>query len=514
MFESSVGRHTATARITIGRCPAWAILGLLLLSGSVLRFAALSKQSLWVDEIYSLEVAAASVTSLLGGHAGDSHTPPLYYIVLHFWTYFGTSEFILRSFSAMCGIGAIWATYLLADTLLGRTAALLSAALFSFSPFHIYYAQEARMYSLLVLLTVLATYCCIRAFASDAKRWWFAFVVLTVAAIYTHYYALLVLAAENVFALTSLRDRRRRTKWVLVQAFIALAYLPWMVVVVHLATSAGQVFRTHVLSIIPYALFRFSAGYSLFPIDYHMKANLVEAVKTNSVLIGCVFVIFTPAMVAGVKAARHTRPTAARILLSLLLLPGGAALAFSLLRTPMISERYLIVSAPAYLIFVALGLSQPRLAWVRTAATALVFAVFIVSLYNYFFSPRFGKEQWRYVASYVEAQAEAGDVILFDAGFVKSCFDYYYRGRVVRYSLPLPSREALAQVAKQLDGHSRVWLVVSHESSAFWRDWFSARYMIRDTRVYPLETGIFLYQLHAIDGGLPSREINLTGVPV
>ena len=82
--------------------------------------------------------------------------PPLYFLLLYAWTLtFGTSDIVLRLFSIICSLACLPFVASIARRLGGSTAVLPSCALFAFSPLTIYFATEARMYSLL-LLCVLA----------------------------------------------------------------------------------------------------------------------------------------------------------------------------------------------------------------------------------------------------------------------------------------------------------------------------------------------------------------------
>jgi uncharacterized membrane protein len=58
-------------------------------------------QNLWRDEAFSYLLAKEPISKMLPLTAGD-FSPPLYYIVLHYWmSIFGTSEVALRSLSTL-----------------------------------------------------------------------------------------------------------------------------------------------------------------------------------------------------------------------------------------------------------------------------------------------------------------------------------------------------------------------------------------------------------------------------
>jgi outer membrane biosynthesis protein TonB len=88
----------------------------------------------------------------------DQH-PPLYYALLHGWMRLvGDSEFAVRTLSALFGTLTVPVIYRLARRIAGKTAGLLAALILAVSPFHVRFAQEARMYTLLALEAALALY--------------------------------------------------------------------------------------------------------------------------------------------------------------------------------------------------------------------------------------------------------------------------------------------------------------------------------------------------------------------
>ena len=131
---------------------------LVLLIASALRFYRLDGQSFWNDEGNSARIAERSLQLITEGAAGDIH-PPLYYYVLHFWRdVFGSSEFALRSLSAVLGVALVWLTFLIARRLFTPNIGLVAALIAAINPFQVYYSQEARMYMLLAVISAAATY--------------------------------------------------------------------------------------------------------------------------------------------------------------------------------------------------------------------------------------------------------------------------------------------------------------------------------------------------------------------
>src|SRR5207248_4339625 len=92
-----------------------------------------------------------------------SGPPPLYYLLAHAWLALGDDEAVLRTLSALLGALAVPLLGLLGAALFERRVGLLAAALLAGAPAHVFYSRDARMYPLLTLLLLLATYALVRA---------------------------------------------------------------------------------------------------------------------------------------------------------------------------------------------------------------------------------------------------------------------------------------------------------------------------------------------------------------
>ncbi|MCI0474886.1 MAG: glycosyltransferase family 39 protein, partial [Anaerolineales bacterium] len=108
-----------------------------------LRVVFLDAQSLWNDEGTSVALSSLSLEAIINGAARDIH-PPLYYLLLHFWMPFaGQTEFAVRFLSVIAGVLIVAVTYRVARAFFDDEVAVIAAFLTAFSPFQIYYSQEA-----------------------------------------------------------------------------------------------------------------------------------------------------------------------------------------------------------------------------------------------------------------------------------------------------------------------------------------------------------------------------------
>ena len=173
------------------------ILSFLLLTGAALRIYDLGGKSLWYDEIYELHIAGRGLGYIL--KALHPLHCPLNQIIDHFFLLFGKSEFILRFPSALWGILNIWAVYAVGTLFFGRKEGLIGAFLLTISSYHLRYSQEGRMYTLLLLTSLLSIYFFWRALEDNRGRNWFGYILFSIFSLYTHLFALFIVLSQTIF---------------------------------------------------------------------------------------------------------------------------------------------------------------------------------------------------------------------------------------------------------------------------------------------------------------------------
>src|SRR6202011_1466619 len=99
-------------------------------------------------------------------------------------------------FSLFCGVALIPVIYLLGKELFKQSVGLLAAVLVALNLFQIQYSQEARAYSLVVLLVTNSSLLFVRFLKQQSTTYWIAYVVVSALAVYAHIFAVLVLGAQ------------------------------------------------------------------------------------------------------------------------------------------------------------------------------------------------------------------------------------------------------------------------------------------------------------------------------
>ena len=133
------------------------LLALIAAVAAVLRFHSLAAKSFWFDEGVSVAIARLDWYNFARILWRREANMSLYYFLLHYWVHFGGSEFFIRSLSVFFAIASVPVIFLLGGRLLDSRIGLIAAALLAVNAYHVQYSQEARSYSLMVLLCSLSS---------------------------------------------------------------------------------------------------------------------------------------------------------------------------------------------------------------------------------------------------------------------------------------------------------------------------------------------------------------------
>ncbi|MBA3871506.1 MAG: glycosyltransferase family 39 protein [Anaerolineae bacterium] len=206
----------------------------LLLFAFLLATVDLRRESLWNDEAWTAwAIRSPYVRDLLQRVEGDVH-PPLYFLLLGGLDRFaGDSVLALRWPSALFSLIGLAATYALGKRLFDRRTGIIALILLGTASFFVYYAREARMYSLLMALAVLATLLYVRWRAKPSLWRAFAYSLAMTALLYTQYAGIFIIASHLLHAIvTQFFSRTQlRAKWYrlpLPYIVAAILFLPWL----------------------------------------------------------------------------------------------------------------------------------------------------------------------------------------------------------------------------------------------------------------------------------------------
>jgi mannosyltransferase len=426
---------------------------LIVLLAFALRLYAIGRQDIWGDEAFSIWLSNQPLPQVVAGGA-DTH-PPLYPFLLYLWLRLaGSSPLAVRFLSALVGTLTIPAIFSLGRLALNHEAGLLAALLAALSPVLVYYSQETRMYGLVTLLAVLSVYWAIRAFQErEATLPYVAYLLTTLGAAYTHYYAFFVVLAENLVILPVLLGRRHRAalrRWLAAQATLALAYLPWIAVQAHfLSGKAGARFDEWDLS-------------TAWHIARQTFAAFGAGLAVPSVGAGIVTALFLVAIAAGlVTLFRQRRPTP-WLIVAYLFLPLILAWAVNPIM-PFFYARYVLLIAPAFYLLAAFGLVARGALW-RPLGAVLVLAGCCYGLIGYYTDDTYLKGRYGEMMEYVQARSQPGDALILANQLQRPLFQYYRPDDLdayyfPRYDYPLEDPRTARDLQAIATAHPRLWLV-------------------------------------------------------
>ncbi|MFN8496686.1 MAG: glycosyltransferase family 39 protein [Anaerolineae bacterium] len=422
-----------------------------------LRVTHLDAQGLWSDEFLSLGRAAMPPGELVGNLPVE-HVP-LYFWLLHFWTLAaGSSDFALRFVSALFGALAVPLLYALGRRLVAPAVALLGALLLAINPFQIWYSQEARMYTMLAALGLLAWLALDVALTEPRRRLRAAvvYVAACVAAMYAHDYGALIPLLGLLWAVTRLvgRPQQWRTqarRLLLTNAAIAVLCVPWLARASHIREYTSPLPPSSANPLDYVAMLTFG---TTLPDEAFTWLGLGAALLG---LVGLA-VLF--------RSARARREYAAFALAVMAVAVPLVIAALLLWRGSVFHPRYFIMAAPVYcLILAQAALALNRRSLVFGAAAA----VFLVAGAGYSLSLWYGDDHYaksvdKEYMTLIEENSPSDAAILADGPRLSTLERYgsdefdsviNLRGRV-RQQGTAAMIEAVAEAARS---DSLVWLI-------------------------------------------------------
>jgi mannosyltransferase len=443
---------THARRPTLEAVGTWKLIGSLTALGLITRLFFLAHKSFWLDEAASYFIASLSPADFR--HALRSHelNMGLYYVLLRGWMHLGTSDWTLRLLSAIPAVATIPVIYLLGNRLFSRRVGVWAALLLTFSAGHVAYAQEARGYSLAILWMSLSSLFFVRALPFDPpmpdrrpSAWnWVAYVLCSTATLYTHFFALLAIAAQWLSLLAWPRERWPLRR--LVTAAFALAALALPAVWFALTKNTNQ-------------------------LDWIQKLNFNAVFKTLALLAGNpaalpVYLILWWKAIQAMRT-RRTRPQPRQAQQHPLSGTHGEAwpLAFvgawlwmpfaivflASLHKPILHPRFLLISLPAAVLLAAAGMEELRPQ--RQQVALIVLVLLSVGGLIYYYAR--AQEDWRGATAYVLQQAHPGDAVFVGPNYGSLGYAYYLRMH--------PPCGAVLHTPGDLNGDAhfpRIWLLI------------------------------------------------------
>ncbi|NEP88163.1 MAG: hypothetical protein F6K18_15730 [Okeania sp. SIO2C2] len=438
----------------------WMPITLILLLATGLYIYQLGTESMWVDELYSINDAKGNI-SLFG-------IRPIYYILLKFWMLFGTSDSWLRSLSVVFGLASVFLIYQLGRRVSGEGTGLIGALLLTLSPLFINFAQMVRMYSLGTCLAIGGSLALVYALENPTNysmAWWAGTRVLM--NITAPLNATLLLPDILIFCLKFRQQRDvlfRFGKWVLVGLVLWFPSL-WALV----SSTIG--FLTSALTISDKVETSSSrhAFPSILEVIRKLRHFTAFPFPSTSKAISLFYQAYTIILLFLFSFGLIKKHRSGKLLWIAAWAFIPAAMIF-LVSQRLWIDRYLLFVCPYILILLAAGFMR---VWNLQRTVAIVIAII------YLFATTNGlvrfytvqdRQDWRAIAQVINVTEKPGDKIVLSIGSEKmtTALAHYYHGTASIYrknicSISEVNKTDLEVELSNLLPIERLWLVCQRD---------------------------------------------------
>jgi mannosyltransferase len=435
-------------------------LALITVVAALLRFHGLAAKSFWFDEGVSVAIARLDWYNFARILWRREANMSLYYLLLHFWLHFGGSEFFVRALSVLFAIASIPAIYWLSRRLFDPPVGMIAASLLAVNAYHVQYSQDARSYSLMVLLCVLSSICFLKCLADPSPRNRTLYVITSALAVYAQFFALLLLLAQW-FSLRHLERDPGSLRMKSACRWIVLAISPVLAFVA--TTGAG-----------PLRWVQRPALKDLWAFALHLSGNGGPLLLGASVAacIAALLAVWREPRLPGFSWIRWRY----RFLLLWIVVPLLLTLGLSLAK-PLFVPRYFIFCLPALLLLVARGVTVLRVPWLTTPAVSLLLILSLVATAGYYRRDLdIERDDWRTITQHLLDRAQPGDALLFHVPMGRMPFEFYHSlqppipAPVVLYPrhgdritfLDFVEKPDPVELAHSIPSYRRVWLVLTY----------------------------------------------------
>lgn len=368
--------------------------------GAFFRLFRLDLQSPWEDELFSIRASSATSLNDLWNWMKDDPHPPLYQTLLYFWfQLLQPTIFVGRLLSAISGLLVPFAFYVLAPVELKGRIKVSVSVLLSLSTGLIYYSQELRSYSLLVLFcTIQLTFVLKLVYGKEKNlRLYISLLGISLLASYTHFFGFIWSASIflGMFIEELIFERKFPKEFFFFGISFSLLFLP----VLYLLFNSDKI---GIASWIPET--GTTAFIIFFDLIFHsgiLKKFVPGIVASVALSVGFISIYFQRNSMEKKLVVLDSAHKKSVILFGIVLTIFSIVLCILSSIQPLITARNLLVTAPVLYFLIATAFSVFPIYKGRRLEFVLILISF-VSLYyftRYYYKPY--KEQWRESSQYI-----------------------------------------------------------------------------------------------------------------
>jgi mannosyltransferase len=365
-------------------------------------------QSFWLDEAITASNARDySLMHLYTNYLPYDNSPPGYLFLINtLFSFFPNTDLIARLPSVIFGVGTIFITFILSKKLSGENFAKVVAILIATSPLHIYYSQEARMYSLTAFLATVIMWTLVNYLDQQRQKFLLLYILMSVFLIYTHYLGGLLLIVANVLVFSF---KKINKAWFLSQIIILISFIPWIPTFLKqlklgvegrgVSENFDQVLGQIDLKDLPLIFEKFTLG--RIPVDTNWTLFLI---------IPSLLVIFSLLILGLMKSQVKNQ----KIIGLWFLIPIALAALISL-KIPVFNYYRLLFVLPAFYILIVFGIFSFK-KQMKILILILILLINIISTGVYYLNPQIQREQWKQSINWLEKVLTPDDIVLFASG--------------------------------------------------------------------------------------------------
>lgn len=442
--------------------------------------------NIWVDEASSLYATEQGFWFAFQNAAAEQKQAPLYFWILSLWRSIDGSIFFARLFSIICSVIAINLFAGLASKVADRPGAVLLTAFFGLHPFLIWASVEIRVYSLVILLSIILIRTFIDAFWNGEGRTKYAeiwFLLAVIVALYTNYYLGFLVAGLFAALVFTGRWREVRRSALLMTA-AAVAFVPMVFeMFAEFSSKTGGFLEVRTVPegvrILWHHFLTFVFPTEIFPGPEQTMASYFR--------LWIMRAAFPMTVVAVIW--RRKKLTSLTLSFGVVTSVVGVFLliAYFLVGGVYIHIRHAsVLFVPLLMMLASLAADLSRgLPEIRKKAMIIAGAIVLIPVFAYAYSaiyPNMTKRgDWARVAEFIEANESPNEPIVTFEAFDALALPYYYRGgnRILPdenyfdFSLqgPVGSPESMVRqnnfvISEIPEGTSAFWLVVNEYCTA------------------------------------------------
>lgn len=297
----------------------------------------------------------------------DPHSPLYYSLVYHVSQILGGGE-VLRILSVVFSLLALGVFYKLSRVFFSQKVSIYALLIMAFNPFHVWYAQEARVYALASFLTLWMVYLYFKALKTDRWMHWIGFSLVGVLSFFCTYYSIFLMAI--LIVPFNFKDNQSKIKkWIVAMVVMAAIFLLFLPVFSSQFSFVKDDFwlppPTPVMFLFTWLIF--NLGYSAGIIQYSIG-----------------LVIFSILFVWGAYKFFKEDRAHAVLLLLLTILPILFIYFFSVKVMPLYINRQLLIFSPFYYLLIAKGIEGIPIKKDQTFVVVCILMLLSSCLFNYY----------------------------------------------------------------------------------------------------------------------------------